>query len=364
MKRILFYLSGHGFGHSTRMIEVMKHLYQSKGDILCVVKTTSPKWLFDLSLNFPYEYYPFRGDIGVIQKDSLNLDKLKTLKEYAELLKKKKVLVSKEKDYVKKNRISAIVGDIPPIAFDIAREADIPGIAISNFSWDWIYKDYVREFSEYTYLIEEIESSYAKTDLLLRLPFYGDMSIFPRREDISLIVRDSHLTKEEIIEKLDLKKHFSLNKRIVLLSFGGFYHADIDFHPLSELKDYLFLSFSDIPEKKFKNIKTLPPRFIDHHHLVKACDIVVSKPGYGIVAECIAYKTPLLYTSRGDFAEYPILTEGMKEYIPSLFIPREDFHSGKWSPYLKNILEDKEIKREEMRCSGAKEACEKILGFL
>lgn len=364
LKKILFYISGHGFGHTLRMIEVMKQLYLSRDKISCIVKTTSPKWLFDLSLNDPFDYFSFKGDIGVIQRDSLNLDKLKTLREYAELLKIKEILVKDETQYAERNKVSVIVGDIPPIAFDISQRINIPGIAIGNFSWDWIYKDYVREFPQYQFLIEEIKNSYSKADMLLRLPFYGDMSIFSRKEDVSLIIRDSDLSKDEIIKRLGLEKYFSLKKKVVLLSFGGFYNARIDFNALNKLKDYFFLSFSKIPLKNPENIKVLPPRFIDHHHLLKVCDIVISKPGYGIVAECIANKKPLLYTSRGDFAEYPILTKGMKRYIPSLFIPRKDFHSGEWGSYLNDILLSQKKKREEMKCSGAKEAAKKILKFL
>ena len=42
-----------------------------------------------------------------------------------------------------------------------------------------------------------------------------------------------------------------------------------------------------------------------YEDLVRAVDVVVTKPGYGIISECIANDTALLYTSRGDFREYP-----------------------------------------------------------
>jgi len=362
LKKVLFYLSGHGFGHATRMIEVIKQLYASEKDISCIIKTTAPQWLFEHNLDKAFEYFSLKSDIGVVQKDSLNLDKLSTLKEYARLLQSKKELVTEEIRLVKENRISVIVGDSPPFAFDIAKESGIPGIAISNFSWDWIYKDYVSELPEYGFLVEEIESSYFKADLLLRLPFFGDMSAFPKREDIPLIVRGSRLCREEILKKYNLKKEILKGKKTVLLSFGGFYHANIDFRNLLKLDDYLFLSFTPVPEKD-DNLLILPPQFAGHHHLVRLCDIVVSKPGYGIVAECIANKKPLLYTSRGDFAEYPILSEGMKRYILALFIPREDFHTGKWGGYLEEILRIKE-KKETMPLDGGKKAAERILSFL
>ena len=41
-----------------------------------------------------------------------------------------------------------------------------------------------------------------------------------------------------------------------------------------------------------------------YEDLVRAVDVVATKPGYGIISECIANDTALLYTSRGHFAEY------------------------------------------------------------
>ena len=39
-----------------------------------------------------------------------------------------------------------------------------------------------------------------------------------------------------------------------------------------------------------------------YEDLVHAADAVETKPGYGIIAECLAHETALLYTSRGHFA--------------------------------------------------------------
>ena len=41
-----------------------------------------------------------------------------------------------------------------------------------------------------------------------------------------------------------------------------------------------------------------------YEDLVAAVDVVMTKPGYGIIAECIAAGTAMLYTSRGEFREY------------------------------------------------------------
>ena len=46
-----------------------------------------------------------------------------------------------------------------------------------------------------------------------------------------------------------------------------------------------------------------------------AADVVVSKPGYGIVSECIVNGAALLYTSRGRFAEYDVFVEEIRALL-------------------------------------------------
>ena len=52
-----------------------------------------------------------------------------------------------------------------------------------------------------------------------------------------------------------------------------------------------------------------------YEDLVRAVDVVVTKPGYGIISECLANDTALLYTSRGDFREYQVLVDAMPTFL-------------------------------------------------
>ena len=75
-----------------------------------------------------------------------------------------------------------------------------------------------------------------------------------------------------------------------------------------------------------------------YEDLVKAVDVVATKPGYGIISECLANDTALLYTSRGDFREYAVLVEAMPRFLRSAFIGHEDLFSGNWAPHLDRLL--------------------------
>jgi L-arabinokinase len=77
---------------------------------------------------------------------------------------------------------------------------------------------------------------------------------------------------------------------------------------------------------------------IRYEDLVRAAAVVVTKPGYGIIAECVANDTALLYTSRGHFVEYDVLVAAMPRYLRTRFIEQEDLYAGAWGPHLDALL--------------------------
>jgi hypothetical protein len=44
---VVFYISGHGLGHASRDIEVMRALLARRPDLPIVVRTSAPRWLFE-----------------------------------------------------------------------------------------------------------------------------------------------------------------------------------------------------------------------------------------------------------------------------------------------------------------------------
>ena len=49
---------------------------------------------------------------------------------------------------------------------------------------------------------------------------------------------------------------------------------------------------------------------------MRAADVVLTKPGYGVIAECLANDAALVYTSRGRFLEYQVLVEALPRTRP------------------------------------------------
>ena len=97
--------------------------------------------------------------------------------------------------------------------------------------------------------------------------------------------------------------------------------------------------------------------------LVSAAEVVVTKPGYGIVSEAIANETALLYTSRGHFPEYDVIVKEMPQYLRSAFIDQNDLFAGKWEPYLDKLLAQPKTKKKP-ETNGADVAAEILLKAL
>jgi hypothetical protein len=320
------------------------------------VRTAAPSWLFD-ELPFSIDYNNRALDAGVIQQDSLHMDLQATFRACHSLQQNFSWIIEQEVSFINQAHARLIISDIPPLAFEISARTALPSIAITNFSWNWIYRSYLDQFPSFLPLIEQMESCYRKASLCLTLPFSADLSVFPKRLSIPLIARLSRLDKSEARALYDLPA----TKKIALLSFGG---LGLKRLPPIELNapDYFFVTTAKEPLRK-DNLLVLPEAQLHYEDLVRACDVVVTKPGYGIVADIIAHRVPVLYTSRGPFPEYPHLVATLKSWATEEFIPQGELLAGNLLPHLDRLLA-KQPNWPTVPLNGAEVAAQKIAQLL
>jgi UDP:flavonoid glycosyltransferase YjiC (YdhE family) len=237
-----------------------------------------------------------------------------------------------------------VLGDIPPLAFAAAERAGLPSIAIGNFTWDWIYEFYPAFERLAPHVLPAIRQAYAKTTLALRLPLHGGFEPMSVTRDIPFIARRSVRERDEIRQALGLPG----DRPVVLASFGA-YGADIPLDDLSRSGRFSLLA----PQRE-------PPAGVRYQDLVAASDVVISKPGYGIVSECVANGAALLYTSRGRFAEYDVFVSAMPRILRCRYISQEDLLAGRWADAIDAVLAQP-APLEHPRVDGADIAAEEIM---
>ena len=316
-----------------------------------MVRTAAARGLFDLTLRRPVEFHEVACDTGVVQVDSLTVDVGTSIRRAAEFYRRLPERVDAEAAFLRGKPASLVVGDIPPLAFAAAASAGIPSVALGNFTWDWIYEGYARDVAAEPELVRSIRRAYGTASLALRLPMWGGFE--PMRSvvrDIPFVARHSHRDPADVRRGLQLPE----DRPLVLMSFGGYGLVDFDARPLGEMAGYAFVT-TDSPAGASRNGNGLPAGWTAgnvtclndrelygsgyrYEDLVRAADVVITKPGYGIIAEAVANQTAILYTSRGAFAEYDVLVENMPRFVRSRFISRPDLLAGRWESHLDRLL--------------------------
>ncbi|MGH7821324.1 MAG: hypothetical protein ACREQ9_16285 [Candidatus Binatia bacterium] len=97
--------------------------------------------------------------------------------------------------------------------------------------------------------------------------------------------------------------------------------------------------------------------------LPRACDAVVTKPGYGITAGGPVNGARVLYTSRGDFPEYPILAAALESYGTAAFVSPERLREGAIGEELERLL-DRPRREWRLAADGDRVGAERILEAL
>ena len=313
---IVAYVSGHGFGHATRTTEVLRRVRELQPDTPITVVSSAPERLFRKGIGQPFSFRTLECDVGLVQKGALAIDEAATAERWKSYARDLPDLLDGEWRWLRHVGARVVLGDIPPVAFQAAHEAGVPSVAMANFSWYWVYAHYADRQPALREAARRCAEQYGSAGVLLRLPFAGEMSAFPRIEDIGLVARQPRVRRAEARQRLGLGA-----QTVVLLSFGGFGLPDLDLSFVSSLPSFVFVS-TDGPRGGHApaNLRLLTDEILDakelgYEDIVGAADVVVTKPGYGIVSDAIGAGVRMIYTDRGDFPEYDILVRDMKAWL-------------------------------------------------
>src|SRR5262245_37284332 len=80
---LVFYISGHGLGHATRDIELIKAIVARAPGTRVTVRTSAPRWVFDVNAPGIIDYQPGDVDTGVVQLDTIRIDEDATARRAA-----------------------------------------------------------------------------------------------------------------------------------------------------------------------------------------------------------------------------------------------------------------------------------------
>jgi hypothetical protein len=337
---VFFYISGHGFGHASRQIAVINALVPRLRDHEIVIRTSAARWLFEHGIRGACTYLAGDCDTGIVQIDSLRLDARETIARADEFTRRLPEHAAREARLLRERGARLVIADAPPLGCAAAVAAGVPSVVLSNFTWDWIYEEYADALSSAPALVPAIREAYGAAEEAWRLPLGGGFRTFDRIVDVPFAARHAEHDRATVRARL----HLPADRPVVLSSFGGYGVSDFDAGLLDCLDEWaVVVTGREKPPAPPAGVHFLhEPAIYDaglhYEDLVGAADAVATKPGYGIVAECLANDTAMLYTSRGRFAEYDVMVAEMPQFIRCEFVPQDDMLAGRWREPLARLM--------------------------
>lgn len=329
---IRFYISDYGFGHASRSIALMRALHASMN---CTISVRT-----DTSADFIRDSCPFvsvekkRNDIGTVMHDSTSrVDRVETEKSLHHWISSWDTWIAEETAFCKERAVNMILSDITPQAFLVSKTLDIPGIGVSNFTWDLIFRQLYGNSPE----VQMIHDAYASADLGVVLPLNESLDVFKERAFVPLISREPTLSRKE------MRKRLGISDTEILVYVGSglsFNSVPACLHKL--INSGLRVLVSENQPFHHPNIIRIPGSETETQNYIGMCDLVVTKPGYSTVSESIRAKIPLLIFTREGFAEdayiiHPLETAGIGKQLSW-----ETIESGDWITDIDELLSMKE----------------------
>ncbi|HEY9771797.1 MAG TPA: glycosyl transferase [Coleofasciculaceae cyanobacterium] len=347
-------VTSHGFGHAVRAATVAAKLQQLRPDITLTFVTVAPEWLLKSYVKGDFNYRQRVFDLGVIQSDSLTMNKPATLSKMQEIMIQQDTIIAEEARYIRDNNIGLILADIPALAAPIAKAAGIPCWMMSNFGWDFIYRHWGESFEP---VVNWIENHYQQSDRLFRLPLAEPMSAFAHITDVGLTGDKPNYSNQELRQKFNLT---ASTETTILLTFGGLGLQAIPYHNLQHFPNWQFITF-DRAAPDLPNLLKIADHTLRPLDFMSLCGRIVSKPGYSTFCEALCCDVPIISLTREDFAEAPVLLNGIQNYSQHQIISTEEFFEDSWNFLRQDLVSPR--KTERLNKDGATAIAQEISNY-
>jgi len=358
MHRIAYFITPHGFGHAARASAIMTAVSETVPLVSFDIFTTVPEWFFEDSFSGQFEYHEFVTDIGLVQTTPFSHDLDETIETLDRFIPFDPALISDTANYLEQRACQLVVCDISPIGISIAEKAGIPSILIENFTWDWIYEDFVHADARVCRYVDYFQEIYQAVDYHIQTsPVCNPQSVDITTGPISRKIGLSYI---QVRENLGISKE----KKFVLITTGGVRDKYPFLKNLTANKEiYFVVPGGGEHYENQNNLILLPYRSgFNHADLVNAADAVVGKVGYSTTAEVYQSGVPFGYVPRSNFRETGKLVAFIEKEMTGFCIGDEEFKTGKWLSKVSQLLSFPRILRDNR--NGAHQAADLIRDIL
>ncbi len=352
---VVFDLSAHGYGHAGMSVALIAALARRLPDTRITVRSgVSGQWLRE-RIKVPFEVAPAPPDPVLAMLSPFEVDAAASAARYTALFGRWDPVCAAEASALRDLQADLVVANVPFVSLAAAQLCGVPAIGCGPLNWADMYRAYCggQPGAERTH--EEILRAYRSARFFLQPQPSMPMHDLPNRRGIGPLAAVGR-PQRDTLRRLSGAR---TTERYVLISFGGIAGGRElclpqipgvrwfvpDAHA-GERADVTRHSASGVP-------------FID---LVATCDVLITKPGYGMFAEAACNGVRVAYLPRHDWPEAPYLTAWLSRVGIARELREEAFFAGAFGHVIAELLALPAPAR--VAATGAEDAVDVIAGIV
>ena len=333
-------VTGHGYGHFAQVAPVVSALRARLPTLRVTLRTAVPAAVVREALDDGKGEAGDRGvtlappprDIGLVMTGPLDVDRAASAAAYADLHREWCAVVADEGRRLAALRPDVLLSDVAYTSLAGAAWLGVPAVALSSLNWADLYHCYCGDQPQAARIHAEIVAAYAGARLFIQVTPHLPMTDLPNCRSVGPVA----LIAPDRRAALNARLNTAADARLVLVTLGGIDMND-EVRALPRLPGVRWIVASGVrPARDDVSLASeLGFRFSE---LIRACDAVVTKPGYGTIVEAVCSGTGILYCDREDWPETRYLDAWAKRHGRAALIPRSALADGTYGSTLTALL--------------------------
>lgn len=326
-------LSGHGFGHLAQVAPVLNEWHRRQPLARLTLQSVLPEALLRERIIGEFTVAAGAADFGMIMVNALEAKIAESLAAYRAFHRDWEERLAWQERLLREAAPDFVLADVPYLTLAAAARLGIPALALCSLNWADILASYGADEPDLTALCAPMLAAYNSAVAFLQPTPSMPMPNLSNAQPIGPIAALGQNRRAAINRRLGLRG----DETLVLIALGGF-----DMRPPLEQWPRLPGVFWLTPPA-WQVARPDMPRWVMAEDgsmldLIRSCDVVFTKPGYGAFTEAACNGTRVLYVERDDWPEEPWLSLWLLEYGNAVKISRRQLASGDLAESLRALL--------------------------
>lgn len=330
MIHLLVCITAHGYGHAAQLAPVVNSLRSRLPHLSLTLRTQLPQSFLASRFDGEFKLVRSEYDFGMEMSSAIDVLPEASAARYAALHRNWENRICAEARELEMLRPDFVLSGVGYLALAGAACAGIPAAALSSLSWRDIFDHYCHAIPAANTVLNQIEAAYAGAPFIQVEPTLP-MRWHPQRYTVGPVARIGQPCREILYKRL----RKSENARVVLVTLGGMeMRLPMETWPQEHDVRWIVPKHWGVHRADVVALEDLDLHFSD---VLRSCDALVTKPGYGAFVEAACNGVPVLYVERPDWPEFPYLTQWLHAHACAAAVTRAALLKGEIIETLKAL---------------------------